>query len=214
MADATNRCIVFAINIWDHWSNAAENEYDVDIDVNKDGQPDYALAAVDSEVILGPGPIEGVPLVAVIDLTGSSPALVDIWFATAPPNGSTILMPVLASEIGRTSSKPAFRYWVESFEVADQSGGPGNEVSDFDQMLTGSEPSEANTLAKFDSFHNPVSNGNFLHLDPGQSAKLNLSVNKATYNATGGAQKGWLLANLEDANGAAQADLVYVGKLP
>ena len=43
----TDRCLVFAINGWHQWSNAAGAEFDIGIDTNGDGTPDYFVVGVD-----------------------------------------------------------------------------------------------------------------------------------------------------------------------
>ncbi|MEA2623812.1 MAG: minor extracellular serine protease Vpr [Chloroflexota bacterium] len=210
--DPTDRCLIFAVNTWNHWDNAAEAEFDVLIDNNNDGTADFLLAALDYQLIFGPGTADGVPTVVVIDLNAG--AVVDFWFAAAPPNGSTYLMPVLASEIGRTAHHSKIRYWVESIPVYDDGGGPGNANFNFDQMLTGGHPGEAHQLAWYDTFNSPVSNGDFVNLNPGESADIPLTLDASRYQPRGKGMKGWLLVNMEDPNGAAQADMVPVGPLP
>ena len=39
--DPNRRLIVFAVNTWNRWSNAATNEFDIYVDVNQDGTDDY-----------------------------------------------------------------------------------------------------------------------------------------------------------------------------
>ena len=45
--DPTQQLLVFAVNVWDRWSNAASNEFDIAIDVDNDGTVDYFVVGVD-----------------------------------------------------------------------------------------------------------------------------------------------------------------------
>ena len=79
--------------------------------------------------------------------------------STAAPNSSTYLLPVLASEIGRSASHQTIRYWMESYPVDDGSTDPGNPVFNFDVMTTGTDDTNTSALARFDTFDNPISSG-------------------------------------------------------
>jgi len=211
--DPTNRCLIFAINTYNRWNSGAENEYDVDIDLNNDGVADFAVVGVDYAAIFGPGPIQGVPVSLVLDLRNGV-SLVDIWFATAAPNSSTFLLPVLASELGRTASRPSFRYWAESFLVYDNSGDPANPIIDTDLMLSGNSGSGGTQLEPyFNAFHNAVSNGDFVSLAPGGHTDVSVSVNTNGYKPAQYSQKGWMFVNLKGRDGANQVELIPVGKV-
>jgi len=211
--DPSNRCLIFAINTYNRWDSGADNEYDVDIDLNNDGVADFAVVGVDYAAVFGPGSIEGVPISLVLDFRHGV-SIVDIWFATAAPNSSTYLLPVLASELGRTSSKSGFRYWAESFLVYDSSGDPANPIIDTDLMLTGNSGTGGTQQeAYFDAFHNAVSNGDFASLKPGGHTDVSVSVNTKGYNGAKYSQKGWMFVNLEGRDGANQVELIPVGKV-
>jgi subtilisin family serine protease len=211
--DPNNRCLVFAINTWNRWNSGAENEYDVDIDLNNDGIADFAVVGVDYAAVFGPGPISGVPISLVLDLRHGA-SIVDVWFATAAPNSSTILLPVLASELGRTGSKPSFRYWAESFLVYDNSGDPANPIINTDLMLSSNSGSGGTQLeAYYDAFHNAVSSGDFALLKPGGSTDISVSVNTKGYQPAARSQKGWMFVYLEGRDGANQAELIPAGKV-
>ena len=59
--------LVFSIGTRHRWSNAAEDEFDIYVDVNNDGIDDYLVAAVDFGAITA-GEFNGVTAVAVFDL--------------------------------------------------------------------------------------------------------------------------------------------------
>jgi subtilisin family serine protease len=209
--DPNDRCLIFAINTWNRWNSGAENEYDVNIDLNNDGKAEFALVGIDYAAVFGPGAIDGVPISLVLDKRNGSNRIVDVWFATAAPNSSTILLPVLASELGRTGSSPTFRYWAQSFLVYDDSGGPTNPVLSTDLMLSGNSGSGGTQLeAYFNAFNNALSNGDFLSLQPGANGDIPISIRKAAYKPAANSQKGWMFVNLEGRDGAQQVELIPV----
>ena len=57
--------LVFAISTTKRWSNAAQNEFDVLVDVDNDGNPDYDVVAADFGS-LTTGTPTGVDAVAVV----------------------------------------------------------------------------------------------------------------------------------------------------
>ncbi|HEY7132514.1 MAG TPA: S8 family serine peptidase [Candidatus Limnocylindrales bacterium] len=195
-APAKDRCLVFAINTWGRWSNAAENEFDVNIDTNGDGQADFAVIGVDLGLVFDT--LFGLEGSVIFDLRTDE--IINLYFATAPPNGSTVLLPVLASDLGLAKSDDRnFTYTVASFNTYD-------DVPRTDTMGT-TKPGH------FNAFKPVLSNGDFVALDPGASSVLNLSVDASRYAPNKG-MLGWMVVTLEDANGKAQADTLAVGTVP
>lgn len=209
--DSDDRCLLIAINTWNKWSNASENEFDVLIDTDEDGQPDFLVAGVDAGLVFGF--LEGVYISVIVDL--STNLIVDAFLATAPNNGATMLLPVLASELGLDPAGDTdFDYWAESYEVYDDEG----LTFQFDLALTGDTEPNGSELARYDAFDHPISNGDFLFVDPDASVTIPLSVSKTGYQPLNG-MKGWMIVTMEDENGQTdkgqhQADLIYVGNLP
>jgi minor extracellular serine protease Vpr len=186
----TNRCLVFAINGWHQWSNAAAAEFDIAIDTNGDGAPDYVVASVDLGAVLT-GAFNGIDASFTFDAAGK---LIDAFYADAPMNGSIIELPALASDLGITSTSPAFRYAITGFD-----------------LITGTVDPVPGT-ASFNAFAPSVSNGDFLSIASGKSATLPLSVTPALQKSA--PALGWMVVSLDDRSGAAQAVLIPVGKLP
>jgi hypothetical protein len=189
-ADDTDRCLIFAINGWHQWSNATGAEFDIGIDTNGDGVPDYLVVGVDLGAVLT-GSFDGVEASFTFDASGD---LIDAWYADAPMNGSVIELPALASDMGITSAAPGFSYSITGFDL----------IYGTIDAVPGS--------AKFNAFTPSVSNGQFVALASGKSATLPLSVSPALQATT--PSLGWMIASLDNRNGAAQAALVSVGKLP
>jgi minor extracellular serine protease Vpr len=109
-------------------------------------------------------------------------------------NGSVIELPALASNMGITAAAPTFSYSITGFD-----------------LNTGAVDPVPGT-AKYNAFAPSLSNGDFVSLGSGKSATLPLSVNVALQATT--PSLGWMIVSLDNRNGAAQAALVPVGKLP
>ena len=203
-ADSNDRCLVFAINTWQPWSNLAADEFDVLIDTNKDGTEDYVLFTADDGLVFA-GEANGITDAFVLDL--SSGTIVDVFDAVTSVNSTTMLLPALASDLGLDKSGPAsFDYWVQSY--AYQTDTPFSDV-----MHTGDTGAGASPNARFDAFQPSLSNGYFKSLSANKTATIPLTVDTSTYRANRG-QKGWLVVTLDDSDGADQADMVVVGALP
>jgi hypothetical protein len=188
--DDSDRCMVFAINGWHQWSNASGAEFDIAIDTNRDGVTDYLVVALDLGAVLT-GSFNGIDASFTFTPAGE---LVDAFYADAPMNGSVIELPALASDLGLNASSPAFSYSITGFD-----------------LITGNVDAVAGH-ALYNAFSPSVSNAQFVTLPAGRSAKLSLSVDpQLQRNAPA---LGWMIASLDNRNGAAQAALIPVGKLP
>lgn len=206
-ARANDRCIVFAINLWGTFNSAAENEYDVVIDVDNDDQADVIIAVVDLGLVFGT--LYGIPGSVVIDaVTGD---LINVYFASASANGSTILAPALASDLGlRPGGDRNLEYWMEAYPLYDDDG----LTFQFDLMTTGLNAANANPLSHFDAFDPVLSNGAFRTIRAGVTKRVPLVVDTSRYQAVARGHKGWMIVSLDDANGRFQADFVPVGANP
>ena len=122
--------INFAINTTARWSNASENEFDILIDVNGDGIPDYNVVVADLGA-LTTGSFNGLDAVAVFPVQVVNGAVVPSgpgsirYLAGAPFNGTTMEIPVDFSQLSRSghpavSAGTAISYTVLSFGL--QSG--------------------------------------------------------------------------------------------
>jgi len=101
---------VFAVNTWSRWSNAASNEFDVVIDSDRDGNPDWVVFSYDSGVVRS-GSVDGVAEVFVQNVK-TKELIPSGFLAQAPTDSSTILLPVNLADLGITG---AFDYTVQSF---------------------------------------------------------------------------------------------------
>src|SRR5262249_10826918 len=165
------------------------NIYDILVDVNGDGTPDYDIEAADLG-LLTTGAFNGTMVTAVFDLTTGAGSLE--FLATAPTDGSTILMPIVAADAGITSANPRFSY-----------------VAQTTDQLTNSVDVIA-TPAKFNAFSSAISNGDFEVLAPCACVNLPLTIDRREFRAT--PALGQLVISLENANrGGSQALLVPLG---
>jgi subtilisin family serine protease len=182
-AGGGDKQLVFLINTWGQATNQSVNEYDVLIDTNGDGQPDYVVFGFDLGAVTAGGVFNG--KYASFTLQVSTGDIVDAFFADAPMNGSTIELPTMASDLGLSGG---FSYTVNAFSLV-----PGGIV---DTTGTGS----------FDPFNPAVSTGDFANVPAGGAGSLSLTVNRGLQEKT--KALGWLVASVDDANGAPQADEV------
>ncbi|WP_354002926.1 Fn3-like domain-containing protein [Microbacterium elymi] len=115
-ADGT--LMVFAVNTYKRWSNAANNEYDVVIDTNNDGNADKIVFSADNGLVTA-GSVDGRSTVFVYDVaTGTTAG--PYFLAQAPTDSSTILLPMYTSVLGITGP---FSYTVQSASVVDSAIG-------------------------------------------------------------------------------------------
>jgi len=186
---ADDRSLIFAINVYGQAANPAVSEFDVLIDLQNDGRPDFFVVGVDFGAVTA-GTFDGRFTSFIFDRGGN---LVDLWVARAPMNGSTVELPTLASEIGLDPAvnSTKFNYAVNAVSIV-----PENLV-------------DTTAAASFRSHQPPVSTGQRIPLAPGGSATLDVSVDRGKFAGT--PQLGWLVVALDDANGAAQADEVPAG---
>jgi len=181
--------LFFAINTFAPWSNDAENEFDVLLDVNGDGKPDFAVVATDLGFLTTGTPV-GQMVTAVINLNDPTKSPGIQFPVTAPTDGSTLLVPVFAGDIGVTAANPRFAYSVQSFA--------GTGASD---VTSG--------WAMFNAFNSAVSTAAYATLAPGQHASVPLSIDPAEWKLT--LALGVMVVGLENFNGG-QAKLLGIGR--
>ena len=115
-ADGDDQLLVFAVNTWDRYSNAARNETGVDIDVDNDGTTDWTVFSVDSGLVRS-GSVNGVNEVFLAEAGGGLYAAG--FYASSPTDNSTVLLPVYAADLGITAEKGTFAYTGYVSSIAD-----------------------------------------------------------------------------------------------
>jgi minor extracellular serine protease Vpr len=181
---ASDRLLIFAVNTHGRWSNASEAEFDIAIDVTGSPAPDFFVVGVDLGAVLA-GAFDGRYGSFVFDADFN---LIDAFFAQAPMNGSTVLLPAAASSLGLSADvHKKFRYSTAGFS------------------LLGPEFDVAGGAPRFRPWEPTSSQGDFISLDPGEQAALTLSAHPSAKSDN---TLGWMIVSLDDANEAPQAELI------
>ena len=193
-----NRVLVFAVNTYNRWSNASTNEFDIYVDVNGDGIDDYVVVGADfgavttgtSDGRLGSFVFRRLP-------DGSFGSASINFFASAPTDSSTALLPLLSSQLCvsgapcLSASSPRFTYHAKSFDLAN--GGQ--------KVVAGS--------AKFNAWSSSISQGGLVTVAPGATdATTVISVNSAESNLT--PSLGLMVVTFDNKSGADEAQLIRV----
>src|SRR5438552_7688955 len=119
---ATQQLLVFAVNTWNRWSNAATNEFDIYVDVdpaNNNGY-DYIVVGVDQGAVQT-GTFNGRMATFVFSTRSSGAAVV--FFATAPSDGSTAELVVRSGRLCRSgepclsAANPRLTYQAFGFDL-------------------------------------------------------------------------------------------------
>src|SRR5262249_9378044 len=110
----SDHLLVFALNTFKAWSTPEKAEFDVLIDNDGDGNPDFDLFAVDFGLVMGVG-FTGQYVAVILNLnTGEISA---DFLAVAPTDSSTVLLPVFAAHVGVTPDHPRFSYTAAAFDL-------------------------------------------------------------------------------------------------
>jgi len=187
--------LVFAIATTKRWSNAAQNEFDVLIDLDNDGNPDYDAVAADLGA-LTTGTPSGVDAVAVFNLATGEGTLLNL--ADAPTDSNTITMPVEFDQLCDAGSpclsaaNPRFTYTVASFGLTDQT----NDTID--------------ASAKFNAFAPSLSTGMFDTVQPNASATETVTLAAAEWAQT--PSLGLMIVSHDNESGQDEAQLIQVGR--
>ena len=179
----SDRSLVFLVNTYGSNANQTTVEYDINVDTNGDGVSDYVVVGIDDGAVFAAGSFDGIMDSVIINAhTG---AIVDAFNADAPMNGSIIELPALASDLGLSAGAGKITYTVNSFS----------------ELSSGTDATGSATL---DVYNPALSSGDFASLAPGASGSFTLTeLNNAVKQTHA---LGWLIASVDDASGAAQAD--------
>ena len=159
-ADGTDQLLVFAVNTHKRWSNPASLEFDVVIDRNGDGTPEAVVFSADSGLVRA-GDANGRSEVFVSTAAGLFAAG---FYASAPTDSSTILLPVYASDLGVTSAAPSFGYSVASYSITDDAG--------FDEI---------DGVATYNPWSPAIENGQYAEVPRNGSVTVPVAVNGAAF---------------------------------
>jgi minor extracellular serine protease Vpr len=181
---ATDSILVFAVNTYARFSNPAAGEYDIYIDVNGDGVPDFVLFAADSGLV-ETGEANGQMATFLVNLaTGAESAE---FLADAPTDGSIVLIPVLASDLGISPTNPRFSYYLNAFDATGAA-----------ESVPGS--------ASFNAFSPSVSNAMFVPVAPNTTADVPVAINPAEFQLT--PALGFMVVTEDNFSGGSEANLL------
>ncbi|MBS0394207.1 MAG: S8 family serine peptidase [Proteobacteria bacterium] len=180
--------LVFAINTWTRFSNAAVAEWDVLVDTNGDGQPDYIVFSGDHGYWTT-GTFDGTTVVLVYNVAAGSIAIVA--GADAATDGSTVLLPVWASQLGISAASPLFSYSVQYF---DNENGAGYAMPG---------------TATFNAFSPSITNAAYYTVPAGVSGTVPVAIDPTQW-ATSPAL-GLMIVSQDNGSGASQAQLLRAG---
>jgi len=169
--------LVFSMNTFRPWSNAVTQEFDVLLDINGDGIPDFQVVGLDLGLVTTGG-FSGQVASFVLNL--STGALQPEFFATAPTDGSTILLAVVASDVGITAANPRFTYTGDVFDL----------LSPAFSLTQG--------LGKFNAFNNALSTGAFAVVNPDAKTDVPLTIDPTEWKIT--PALGVMVVGLENRN--------------
>ena len=180
--------LVFAINSYQRASAFGTGEYDVLIDVNGDGTPDYALIATDLGA-LTTGSANGKTASALVNL--STGALTIDFLADVPTDGTTVLLPIFASDMGISASNPRFGYSAQTY-------------------FPSGAPAPIRGTASFNAFAPAISNGlTIASVPPNGSETFPVAIDQVEWTKT--PALGLMLVTQDNRSGSAQASLIRVG---
>lgn len=163
VADGTDQLLVFAVNSYTRWSNAAALEFDVSIDTNADGKADYIVYSADAGATVS-GDANGVTSVYVYNVATKELSSSG-YDAQAPTDSSTILLPVKASDLGLTSAAGTFKYTVAGYTT------------------TGTGSDAFSGWATYNPFSKPLGDGTATVVGRNQNATATVAVDLNAYAA-------------------------------
>lgn len=188
----SNPLLVFAINTYPRFSSPEAGEFDVMIDVNGDGKPDYDVVGIDYG-FLTTGTFNGQYASVIYNM--KTQQVTAAYLADAPTDGSTVLLPVYAQDLGLAPGSRAFTYREMTTNLFNGSS----------EKLPGS--------ASFNAFAPAISSGFSVALPPKAHGVVPVAIDPAQWRRT--PAKGLMVVVEDNYAGAPQAHLLpAAGQLP
>ena len=179
--------LAFAVNTYKGWSTPAQEEFDVQMDVDGDGQPDYVVFNGDVGLVLT-GSRNGQMGSFVFNVKANT--FVVRYLATAPTDASTIVLPANLADIGISAANPRFTYNVVAFDLLS------SDTDTFDQS------------AKFNAINSSISTGAFDVVNPNQAMGETITVNPTEFALT--PAKGVMIVTQDNKNGPSEVNLLNI----
>lgn len=181
----STRLLVFAVNTFRPWTAPSKVYFELDLDTTGSGKPNFAVVGADIG-LLTTGRFDGRIAVAVFNLATGKGRI--RFLAVAPQDGSTMLLPLLASDLGLTAAAPRFTYTAYS-----------------EELFTGAFKNMAGS-AKFNAWSSAISQGDFASVPAGGSVSVPVSIDAAEWAST--PALGSMIVTLDNYAGARQAMLL------
>jgi len=185
--NGADQILVFAVNTFKGWSTAEQEEFDVSIDTNGDGNADFIVFNADVGAVTA-GAYNGQEAAWVLDVVKGT--ISANFLATAPTDSSTILLPVLASKLGVTAAAPRFDYSVTAFDLLSDAQDSFDEV------------------ASFNAFQNAITTGQFETVAPNATVGVPFTINAAEAKIT--PPKGYMIVTQDNKNGPNEVNLLRI----
>ena len=206
--DPATQLLVFAVSNYNRSSNPSTAEYDIFVDVDNDGRDDYVIVGVDQGAILA-GEFDG-RLGSFVFSTRSAGASIN-FLAVAPTDSSSVLLPVLSSQLCRAgepclnAANPRLTYHIASFDLVN---GGTKAIPPLEGVADGAVPPGS---ARFNAWSSSISTGAFVTVAPGAADSTTvISVNPAEAALT--PARGLVVVTLDNKSGGDEAQLIAVGK--
>jgi hypothetical protein len=184
--------LTFAVNTFERFVTPNVNEYDILIDTTGTGKPNWVLAAIDLGVPTGAG-YTGTYFTVLCDLPAAETCVPE-YPASAPTNGSTVLMKVDMADLGLTAAHPRFTYSAMSSDVRGDRGYASDSVAG---------------PAAFNAFTPAIKSGLPSYaVAPGATITATISINQAESDRT--PALGLMVVTADNRSGAAQAQLIPI----
>ena len=188
--------MVFAVNTWERYSNAAVNEVDISVDVDRDGITDYIIFGADNGLVRSASRDGKFATFVYNTRTGSVSATGDLTILT---DNSTVYLYAFRSQLRQagfaarslTSGNPRFSYSVDIFAGRDGTDDIGSGGSALQNAYAPSLPT-----------------GQFAAVAPNGTASVPIHINAAEWAKT--PALGVMVIGLDNAAGAGEARLLPV----
>jgi len=180
----------FAVNTYRRWSAPSVNEFDIYIDLNGDGTPEYIVFTDDFGLVTA-NAFSGVYATFTFNIaTGQLGP--NAFAAAAPTDSSTVIFPVLLADIGLSAAThPRLNYTVAGFD-----------------LFSSADDNAPSEVGHFNAFSPAISVNptTIASVAAGGSATAAITVNSTEWDLT--PPKGLLVVGIENAAGPGEAQTI------
>jgi minor extracellular serine protease Vpr len=179
--------LVFAVNMHQGWLSPNLIDVELPLDTTGDGVADFIVIGADIG-LLTTGTMDGRIASGVLNV--ATGAINIAFLATAPAGTSTILLPVLNTQIGLSPANPRVLYTAAAFD------------------LRGDAQDDVAEAATFNAYTNAITTGAFETVAPGASTTVPVAIDVAEWAFS--PALGNMIVNIDNRSGAFETDLISV----